>query len=258
MLPDERVRAFLDDVYVTSHPPRVARQASASLVCSGAHPPQPFQGPCVTPQACNSLLCVQRLMAHGFGSATLASPASERGLRILGTPGYIAAQIESLSTQHGTLFARLPDVPDLQVAWLLLLFCALPRAQYVLRVLPPHQTAAFAASHDRSALACLAALLRVEPSGAFLAHSATCGRAQLAIQHGGLGLRSTAAHSCAAYFALWADELRAIEARDPQLWATAALQLQRPACTSRCLTALRDVVHSLEASRFQAPPVESA
>ena len=58
----------------------------------------------------------------------------------------------------------------------------------------------------------------------------------------------------AAYFASWADALRAIEARDPQLWATAALQLQRPACTSRCLTALRDAVHSLEAAGFQAPP----
>ena len=74
------------------------------------------------------------------------------------------------------------------------------------------------------------------------------------MQHGGLGLRSTAAHSCAAYFASWADALRAVEARDPQLWATAALQLQRPACTSRCLTALRDAVHSLEAAGFQASP----
>ena len=178
-------------------------------------------------------------------------PASECGLRILGTPlgtpEYIAAQLESLST----FFARLPDVPDVQVAWLLLLFCALPKAQYVLRVLPPHQTDA--ASHDRSVLACLAALLRVESSGALLAQSATCGRAQLAMQHGGRCLRSTTARSCAAYFASWADALRAIEARDAQLWATAALQLQRPACTSR-LTALRDAVHSLEAAGFQAPP----
>ena len=92
------------------------------------------------------------------------------------------------------------------------------------------------------------------PPGRFLANSATCGRAQLAMQHGGLGLHSTAAHFCAAYFASWADALRAIEARDPQLWATAALQLQRPACTWRCLIALRDAVHSFEAAGFQAPP----
>ena len=71
-------------------------------------------------------------------------PAFERGLRILGTPHgtpeYVAAQLESLSPQHGALFARLPNVRDLQVAWLLLFFCAMPRALYVLRMLPPHWT----------------------------------------------------------------------------------------------------------------------
>ena len=151
MLPDERVRAFLDDVYVTSHPPRVAHlldrlqhhlfvQAHIRLNPSKT---RGWNAAGVQPPALPAAPDGARLWVGDLGL-----PASERGLRILGTPlgtpEYIAAQLESLSTQRGTLFARLPDVPDLQVAWLLLLFCALPRAQYVLRVLPPHQTAAFA------------------------------------------------------------------------------------------------------------------
>ena len=38
-------------------------------------------------------------------------------------------------------------------------------------------------------------------------------RAQLALRHGGLGLRSAAPHATAAYWASWADSLRAIAAR---------------------------------------------
>ena len=44
-------------------------------------------------------------------------------------------------------------------AWPLLLYCARPRAQYLLRILPPALTAAYAAEHVRSAQ-----LLQVEAS----------------------------------------------------------------------------------------------
>ena len=165
-----------------------------------------------------------RLMACKFGLGTLPYPH-----RRLGTPEYVAAQLESLSTQHGALFARLPDVPDLQVAWLLLFFCALPRAQYVLRVLPPRWTEAFALAPDRSVPTCLAALLRVESSEDFLAQSLTCGRAQLALQHGGLGLRSAAAHAPAACILRVMDRQPAghCDARPAPVWDRRAPILTR-------------------------------
>ena len=106
MQPNERVRASLDDVYVTSHPPRVAHllarlqhhlfaQAHIRLTPTKARVTAP-----VAPDGSGMLW---------VGDAGF--PASERGLRILGTPlgtpENISAQLETLSTQHGALFARL-------------------------------------------------------------------------------------------------------------------------------------------------------
>ena len=89
------------------------------------------------------------LLAPDGAQIWVGDARTERGLRVLGTPlctpECVAAQLDTLSTQHGRLFVRLPDVPDLQVAWLLL-YCAVPRAQYVLRVLPPSRTSNFASA----------------------------------------------------------------------------------------------------------------
>ena len=52
-----------------------------------------------------------------------------------------------------------PTLDDLQAAWLLLQSCAAPRANYLLRILPPHLTADYAAAHHASVARCLAALL---------------------------------------------------------------------------------------------------
>ena len=57
------------------------------------------------------------------------------------------------------LLSRFPAVGDLQSAWLLLLFCASPRANYLLRMLPPGATQALARERDTAVRACLAALL---------------------------------------------------------------------------------------------------
>ena len=90
-----------------------------------------------------------------------------------------------------------------------------------------------------------------ESSGAFLAHSATCGRAQLAMQHGGLGLRSTAAHSCAAYF------LR----RGPTHCGPSRLVTrsygQRLRCSCNVLLALRDASPPCETRFTVSRPQDS-
>ena len=122
----------------------------------------------------------------------------------------------------------------------MLLYCALPRAQYVLRILPPPATRAFSAAHDRSIFSCLAILLRVESAGEFLANEL-------------VGLRSAAQHAPAAYFASWADALQAISLRDPELAATAARRLQRPHEAAPSLAALQEAAQTLAGAGFQAP-----
>ena len=46
------------------------------------------------------------------------------------------------------LWGRLREVPDLQAAWLLLLYCAVPRANHLLRAVPPDMVAEYARAHD--------------------------------------------------------------------------------------------------------------
>ena len=53
-------------------------------------------------------------------------------------------------------------LPHLQSAWLILLLCGAPRANYLLRILPPCHTHAIAREHDAAVLRCLGRLLSAE------------------------------------------------------------------------------------------------
>ena len=185
-------------------------------------------------------------------------PPDERGLRVLGTPlgtdEYVAAYVQTLSAQHRAFLEVLPSVPDLQVAWLLLFFCASPRAQYVLRALPPALTAAFAFEHDRGVLLCLAQLLQVDPGAGDPLPDLTARRVHLALRHGGLGLRSAAAHAPAAYFASWADTMPAVLSRDRALCKSWLRELQGGASNIRSLAALQGCAVLLAEQGFHVPP----
>ena len=49
---------------------------------------------------------------------------------------------------QGRLWDRLRQVPDLQAAWLRLLYCAVPRANHLLRAISPDLIAEYARAHD--------------------------------------------------------------------------------------------------------------
>ena len=76
----------------------------------------------------------------------------ERGLKILGaplgTPQYVSTASAARLEEERKLTDLLPQLPDLQAAWLLLLFCASPLANHWLRVLPPELSNKYAANHD--------------------------------------------------------------------------------------------------------------
>ena len=110
------------------------------------------------------------------------------------------------------LLQRLPGLDDLQAAWLVLQSCAVPRANYLLRILPSHLTAAYGESHDAAVARCLATLL--EHEAAPLPHQ-SLSTAQLAQRFGGLGLRSATSDRFAAHWASWCDTFPVIHARAP-------------------------------------------
>ena len=70
--------------------------------------------------------------------------------------------------------------------------------QYGFRVLPPRTKPRTSLPH-MTGQSLPALPPRFQSYGAYLANSLTCGRAQLAMQHGGLGLRSAAGHAHPAY-----------------------------------------------------------
>ena len=138
-----------------------------------------------------------------------ALPAERQGLTVLGTPlghhAFVREQLRQKRAEHDRLLGRIPRVPDLQASWLLLLFCANARSNYLLRVLPPSETAEFATEHDAAMRACLAQLLADEaPADVSGLHWR---RAQVQLSLGGLGLRSASRLRFAAYWASWADTL---------------------------------------------------
>ena len=76
-----------------------------------------------------------------------------------------------------------------------LLFCALTRANYFLRMLPPHCTADYYSAHDRAVASCLGTCLWRGLTRA----ASPCARHCTAFGFGGLGLRSATSGARAAY-----------------------------------------------------------
>ena len=181
-------------------------------------------------------------------------PAAEQGLKALGTPighpDYVAAALTAKRASHDRLLDAIPSVSDTQVAFLLLLQCACPRANYLLRVLPPSQTDAFAQAHDTAIAACLA---RILTEGTPLPLPAQQ-RARLALAAGGLGLRSAHASRQAAYWASWADSLPAIHRRLPAA-ADRILHLLRGEVRPLppAVIEATQATHALRAHGFQPP-----
>ena len=164
--PDEQALAFLDDAYILAPPHRVL-ELYQRFERHALHRAQLRLNPGKT-RVWNSA------GVHPVGVDSLAPDSdvwvgnraldsAQRGFVALGvpfgTPEFIAAFLETLLAKQRTLLDRLLLLADTQVAWLLLCFCAAPRAQYALRTLPPADTRAYAAGHDAFILSCLGSLL---------------------------------------------------------------------------------------------------
>ena len=140
-------------------------------------------------------------------------PSHKQGVRILGTPLGRAEFVEGHREKHGILLDRITKVIDLQSAWLLLLFCAASRANYVLRVVHPENSFQFATHHDAGIRQCF------ENPVAHSRHCCCVGDGQFAVW-----IRRTEFEECRTppdhrLLVKWADTLPMIQERHP-VWQT--------------------------------------
>ena len=175
--PTETLMAFLDDVYaVTPSPDRVGgiygsiqenMWVHSSIRIDGGKT-QVWNAAGRKPAVCEVLDRVAQA-ADPAAKVWKGSevPPNQRGLKILGAPfghpEFVAAQLEKSFQKQETLIRRIPLVPDLQAAWLILLHCASARANYLLRVVDPEQVQQFAQMHNQRLWQCLCQLLGLAP-----------------------------------------------------------------------------------------------
>ena len=155
----EYLFAFLDDVYTVT--PKNRATAVARMVASRIHEHagvEPklgkFQiwskggGP--EPEGIDELLEGAPRPADPIWTGDLE--AERNGMVILGTPvgspEFVQRFLGNRLDVQTRFWDRLKQVPDLQAAWLLLLYCAVPRANHLIRAIPPNLVANYAQAHD--------------------------------------------------------------------------------------------------------------
>ena len=248
---DEKVFAFLDDVYVTCAPERVWEVHRILEEEIFAHTQikmhygktQVWNRGQVTPRGVEALTRAAQQVKRGAivwrGDTRL--PEAQQGVKILGIPvgqpGFVMAFLEQKSQEHALLFERIPAVDDPQSAWLILVMCAATRANFWLRGVQPDLTESFAETHDARVWECLRQILKIPDRG----HSRAI--ASLPFPQGGLGLVSASRVRSGAHWASWADCLRMVRQRHPSVADTMIRGLDDGA--EPCFVAVRTCAQTL-------------
>ena len=255
--PEERSLAFLDDLYLTAQPDRIQPlfQAASRCLYERARISLNHARTRVWNAAAVEPPGLADITAADVWRGNAQLPEAEQGITVLGAPlggnAFVRAQLDAVRNKQLRLLQVLPTLPDLQVAWLLLLYCASPRSNYALRIIPPELTDLFAIGHDAAVQRCFSAMLFGEDGGAL--PDTASRQSQLAFRHGGLGLRSARLHAPAAFWASWADSLSAIQRRDPDLAQHIVRQLEPDVPCCRVLDTLKATVTLLARQGFEAP-----
>ena len=193
-----------------------------------------------------------------FGADTWAGGAvpERRGIKVLGTPLGHPAFVRTLTDKRlddeERFLSKLLRLGDVQCAWLLLSYCGVPRANHLVRVLPPEVAEEYAARHDCALWRCLCALLGCESRlGDTLARDV----ATLPVRLGGLGLRSAARTSPAAYWAAWVDGAAVLASKAPRLSALFLHEMRADEGSQvECIRTLRDAEAALVAAGCKDRP----
>ena len=229
MIGNEKVFAYLDDVYLASGPRRVEQVQSivSEELHNRAHievhhgQTQVWNRSGVLPSGIEALTRAARVVKPDAvvwkGDPNL--PPTQQGLKVLGVPlgqpAYVREFLENKSREQTVLFERIPWVNDPQAAWLLLMMCASTRANFWLRAVRPELTEAFASRHDANVWNCLRTIL-----GTPRAPASSQVLSSLALSAGGLGLASAHRTRVGAHWASWADCVLMVKKRHPVLAKT--------------------------------------
>ena len=158
----ERFCAFLDDLYVASNPERTVdcHQILGEELWHHAKirlhhgKTAVWNRGCEVPPDIGALERAARITdpSARVWRGGIHSVPEERGITILGvpvgTPEFVLRQLEVKAEEHQALLQRIPDMKDLQCAWLVLLYCAGARANFYIRTVSPSLSHAFATQHD--------------------------------------------------------------------------------------------------------------
>ena len=227
----ETLYAFLDDIYVTVSPERVRpvydllseHLFNHTGIRLNTGKTRVWNGAGQLPPNLTSL-------GSDVWVCNPARPTTEQGLTVLGAPighaDFIQTQLQQASQAHTGFLQDIPALDDLQASWLLLLFCASPRCNYLLRMLPPLDTTQYAQDHDTAVAHCFTTLLDTGPLPA-----TALAIAHLPLSLGGLGLTSATLQAQAAHWASWADAIPVLQQQAPTTAATLLQQLQNFYCT---------------------------
>ena len=154
-------------------------------------------------------------------------PLSQQGLKVVGspvvTPEYIVEFGREVIESEAQLLQQLPKLASLQIAWLLLYFCAVPvaRINHLLRTVPPSLVRTIAEGHDTAVQDIFRSLFKIGDEASWdtqlhgVSLAACMEQASLPLRLAGCGLRNSVRTSSAAYWASWADSLGVICQRYP-------------------------------------------
>ena len=145
------------------------------------------------------------------------------------------------------LLQRIPALDDLQASWLLL-FCASPCSNHILRTVASELVNDFVGTHDAAVASCLQQLLGNPDLPA-----TALATAYLPLAHGGFGLQSATVVDPAAHWASWADTLPVLARQLPEFTAMLLDHLARPHGAPPHVHAALETVQALQASGWHPP-----
>ena len=165
---------------------------------------------------------------------------------LLGHPELVTAHLDWMTTEPRVFLERIPSVPDLQSAWVLLLCCAV-RATYCESTLPTDAVARFADEHDEGVEVHVSIVQR--PARPGRSHEVDC---HFASRLGRIGALEHCPHQTSRW-ASWADCLPMIGERQPELAEDLLLMMEGGANTP-ALSAAREEALTLTGVMGFTPP----
>ena len=209
--------AYLDDIYVVCNPDDVANIYDAVRTTLRDRCRIDVNIGKLAAWSKNRGPCPAGLAERSPTAWVCDRPDSEQGLRVLGAPFGTNAYVEQFgnaqAVEKAKLLNLLPKLPSLQMAWLLLYYCAVPRLNHRLRTTPPSQSQVAAQTHDANVVRTFRELFGIPGPEVWdsvvhgISFNTWVAQAQLPLRYAGLGLRNSSRLAPAAYWASWADSL---------------------------------------------------